>query len=133
VKLKIVFRYSRNHTQRIVAMTIVLKPEQEAFIQTQLSTGRYIDATAVIAEALRLLEKRNHYDEWAEDVRAKIDLAAAQLDRGEGIDDETAIAHLRAKLQEQIFPSHCPYSLSEILGDRCYPGEPSEFVDTTEP
>jgi antitoxin ParD1/3/4 len=81
-------------------MTIALKPEQEAFIQTQLSTGRYTDAIAVIAEALRLLEKRNHYDDWVEDVRAKIDLAAAQLDRGEGIDGETAIAQLRAKLQE---------------------------------
>jgi antitoxin ParD1/3/4 len=81
-------------------MTIALKPEQEAFIQTQLTTGRYTDAAAVIAEALRLLEKRNHYDEWVEDVRAKIDLAAAQLDRGEGIDGETAIAQLRAKLQE---------------------------------
>jgi antitoxin ParD1/3/4 len=92
VKLKIVFRYNRNHTQRIVAMTIALKPEQEAFI--------YTDATAVIAEALRLLEKRNHYDEWVEEVRAKIDLAAAQLDRGEGIDGETAIAQLRTKLQE---------------------------------
>lgn len=81
-------------------MTIALKPEQEAFIQTQLSTERYTDATAAIAEALRLLEKRNHYDEWVEDVRAKIDLAAAQLDRGEGIDGETAIAQLRTKLQE---------------------------------
>jgi putative addiction module CopG family antidote len=37
-------------------MAISLKPEREAFIQTQLSTGRYTDATAVIAEALRLLE-----------------------------------------------------------------------------
>jgi antitoxin ParD1/3/4 len=100
VKLKIVFRYNRRHTQWIAVMTIALKPEQEAFIQTQLTTGRYTDATAVIAEALRLLEKKNHYDEWVEDVRAKIDLAAAQLDRGEGIDGETAIDQLRAKLQE---------------------------------
>jgi antitoxin ParD1/3/4 len=61
--LKIVFRYNRNHTQRIFA-------------------------------------KRNHYDEWVEDVRAKIDLAAAQLDRGEGIDGETEIAQLRTKLKE---------------------------------
>jgi antitoxin ParD1/3/4 len=81
-------------------MTIALQPEQETFIQAQLATGRYTDAAAVITEALRLLEKRNHYDEWVEDVRAKIDIAAAQLDGGEGIDGETAIAQLRAKLQE---------------------------------
>ncbi|MGB8699030.1 MAG: type II toxin-antitoxin system ParD family antitoxin [Thermosynechococcaceae cyanobacterium] len=81
-------------------MTIALKPEQEAFIQTQLSTGRYTDAAAVVSEALRLLEKRNHYDEWVEDVRAKIDIAATQLDQGEGVDGETAIAQLSTKLQQ---------------------------------
>jgi antitoxin ParD1/3/4 len=81
-------------------MTIALKPEQEEFIQAQLSTGQYTDAAAVITESLRLLEKRNHYDEWVEDVRAKIDTAATQLDRGEGADGETAIAQLREKLQQ---------------------------------
>jgi antitoxin ParD1/3/4 len=44
-------------------MTIALKPEQEEFIQAQLSTGQYTDAAAVITDALQLLEKRNHYDE----------------------------------------------------------------------
>jgi Domain of unknown function DUF29 len=36
-------------------------------------------------------------------------------------------------LPEQTFPSNCLYSLSEILGDRFYPGELSELVDTAEP
>jgi antitoxin ParD1/3/4 len=75
-----------------MVMTIALKPEQEAFIQTQLSTGQYTSAADVITEALRLLEKRNHYDQWVEDVRTNIDIAAEQLDRGEGVDGETAIA-----------------------------------------
>ncbi len=80
-------------------MTITLQPEQEQFIQAQLATGRYTSATEVIAEALLLLEKRNQYvslrggaNHWVEDLRVKIDIAAAQLDRGEGIDGETAIA-----------------------------------------
>jgi antitoxin ParD1/3/4 len=77
-------------------MTIALQPEQEEFIQAQLETGRYTNAAAVIAEALNLLEKRNHYDRWVEEVRHKIDLAAEQLDRGEGVDGETAIAALMA-------------------------------------
>jgi Domain of unknown function DUF29 len=34
-------------------------------------------------------------------------------------------------LPEQTFPSHCPFSLSEIL-DRFYPGEPSKLLDTAE-
>lgn len=31
-------------------------------------------------------------------------------------------------LPEQTFPASCPYHLTEILGDRFYPGEPSELV-----
>ncbi len=81
-------------------MTIILQPEQEQFIQVQLATGRYASASEVIAAALALLEQRNHYDRWVEDLRDKIDLAAAQLDRGEGVDGETAIAQLRFKLHK---------------------------------
>ena len=81
-------------------MTITLQPEQEQFIQTQLATGRYTNATEVIAEALQLLERRNHYDRWVEELRNKIDIAAAELDRGEGLDGETAINQLRARLHK---------------------------------
>jgi antitoxin ParD1/3/4 len=81
-------------------MTIALQPEQEEFIQAQLDTGHYANAAEVIAEALRLLEKRNHYDHWVEEMRSKVDIAAEQLDRGEGVDGETAIAALRAKLHQ---------------------------------
>ncbi len=80
-------------------MPITLQSEQEQFIQTQLATGRYTSATEVIAEALQLLAKRNHYDRWVEEVRNKIDIAAAELDRGEGVDGETAINQLRARLR----------------------------------
>ena len=82
-------------------MPITLQPEQEQFIQTQLATGRYINATEVIAEALQLLEKRNHYDRWVEELRNKIDIAAAELDRGEGIDGEIAINQLRTRIHKK--------------------------------
>ena len=82
-------------------MPITLQPEQEQFIQTQLATGRYTNATEVIAEALQLLEKRNHYDRWVEELGNKIDIAAAELDRGEGIDGETAINQLKARLHKK--------------------------------
>ncbi|MFO0048606.1 MAG: type II toxin-antitoxin system ParD family antitoxin [Pseudanabaena sp.] len=82
-------------------MPITLQPEQEQFIQTQLATGRYTNATEVIAEALQLLEKRNHYDRWVEELGNKIDIAAAELDRGEGIDGEIAINQLRARLHKK--------------------------------
>ena len=79
-------------------MPITLQPEQEQFIQTQLATGRYTKATQVIAEALQLLEKRNHYDRWVEELRNKIDIAATECDREEGVDGEIAINQLRARL-----------------------------------
>ena len=82
-------------------MPITLQPEQEQFIQTQLATGRYINATEVIAEALQLLEKRNHYDRWVEELRNKIDIAAAELDRDEGLDGEIAINQLRARIHKK--------------------------------
>ena len=82
-------------------MPITLQPEQEQFIQTQLATGRYTNATEVIVEALQLLEKRNHYDRWVEELRNKIDIAAAECDRGEGLDGETAINQLRARLHKK--------------------------------
>jgi antitoxin ParD1/3/4 len=78
-------------------MPITLQPEQEQFIQTQLATGRYTNATEVIAEALQLLEKRNHYDRWVEELRNKIDIATAECDRGEGVNGETAINHLLSR------------------------------------
>jgi antitoxin ParD1/3/4 len=81
-------------------MTIALQPEHEQFIQTQLATGRYANATEVITEALQLLEKRNEYDHWVEEIGTQIDIAAEQLDRGEGMDGETVVAQLRAKLQQ---------------------------------
>jgi hypothetical protein len=34
-------------------------------------------------------------------------------------------------LPEQTFPLQCLYSLTEILSDRFYPGEPSGWVETT--
>jgi len=43
-------------------MPIILQPEQEQFIQAQLATGRYTNATEIISEALELLERQNHCD-----------------------------------------------------------------------
>lgn len=40
-----------------------------------------------------------------------------------------ALAVGETNLSERTFPQDCPYSLLEVLGDRFYPGEPSEWVD----
>ena len=81
-------------------MNLLLKPEHQKLIEEQLSTGRYANPDEIIAEALELLNKRDQYQEWSEEIGQKIDIAAQQLDRGEGIDGESAIALLRKKLQK---------------------------------
>jgi antitoxin ParD1/3/4 len=81
-------------------MNLLLKPEHQKLIEAQLNTGRYANPDEIIAEALDLLNKRDQYQEWSEEIGQKIDIAAQQLDRGEGIDGETAIALLRKKLQK---------------------------------
>jgi antitoxin ParD1/3/4 len=73
-------------------MNVTLKPEQEQFVKTQLAQGRFADAEAVINQALQLLqEKQREYEEWVEDVRVKVNDAAAELERGEGIPLETVV------------------------------------------
>ncbi|MEM9218871.1 MAG: type II toxin-antitoxin system ParD family antitoxin [Cyanobacteria bacterium P01_F01_bin.150] len=81
-------------------MNITLTPDQAALIQQQIHSGQFETVNQAIEAALQLLDKRLQYDRWVEETQQKIDLAAAQLDRGEGVDGEEAIAQLRAKLRQ---------------------------------
>jgi antitoxin ParD1/3/4 len=82
-------------------MQFTLTPEQENFIQAELANGEYDSPDAVVAEALQLLAQRRRYDQWAKDVREKVGVAAAELERGEGVDGETAIAALKTRLHQK--------------------------------
>ena len=81
-------------------MNIILNSKLENLIQKQIISGRYTSIDNVLEEALTLLEKRNEYEQWIEEIEQKIDLAAQQLERGEGIDGETAIKQLRENVQQ---------------------------------
>ena len=61
---------------------VSLPPEMEGFIESKVASGLYSDATAVIGDAIRLMQ--------AEEVRiaawqAAVRLGSDQLDRGEGL------------------------------------------------
>jgi antitoxin ParD1/3/4 len=90
-----------NALLHIGQMQLTLTPEQENFIQTELTIGNYDSPDAVLAEALQLLAQRRRYDNWAKDVQEKVATAAAELERGEGVDGETAIAALKARLHQK--------------------------------
>ena len=92
--------YNNEKSQALTIMNVTLKPEHQKLIEAELNTGHYANSDEIIAEALQLLSKRNEYQQWTEEIGKKIDIAAEQLDRGEGIDGETAIAQLKARLQK---------------------------------
>ena len=81
-------------------MSITLKPEQAQFIQQQIATGRFKSEGEVLEKALQLLaQQQREYEIWAEDVCAKVDEAEAEIDRGEGVSLEIAMAQLQEKFR----------------------------------
>ncbi len=64
-----------------------------------------------------LLEDNPSLKSYLEEAFCKAYLKGVELAAG-----ETDLPH-------QIFPAECPYSLTEILDDQFYPGEPSQLVD----
>lgn len=77
-------------------MNLNLKSEWEAFIQQEVLAGKYPSHDEAIEAALNLLKSKNSVDQLATELREKIDIAAAQLERSEGLDGNDVISSLRA-------------------------------------
>jgi hypothetical protein len=71
-------------------------------------------------DTLRLLKDNSSLNPYLEEAIQEAYENAKDLAMGE------------TDLPEHTFPSSCPYSMSEILGDRFYPGQSSALVDTVE-
>ncbi len=82
-------------------MNITLKPDQKALIQAKLLSGRYQTVDDVIQAALYLLDEQDKaYEQWVAETHAKVDEGIVSLERGEGIDGETFVNQLLAKLKQ---------------------------------
>ncbi len=82
-------------------MNIELKPEHEQFIQAQIASGKFTNADEVIDVAFHLLEKLNsEYVQWVEETRQKVDVAIAEVERGEVLDGETVVMQILEKFQK---------------------------------
>ncbi|MCT7969807.1 type II toxin-antitoxin system ParD family antitoxin [Laspinema sp. D1] len=80
-------------------MNISLTPTQQEFIRATVNRGRYASEGEVVAAALQLLEDREkRYQEKLAQLQEKITVGIESLDRGEGIDGETALRELREKI-----------------------------------
>ncbi|MFB8789772.1 MAG: DUF29 domain-containing protein [Potamolinea sp.] len=71
-------------------------------------------------DTLRLLKDNPSLKSYLEDVVSEAYENGRDLAMGE------------TDLPERTFPVECPYSLTEILGDRFYPGEASELISELE-
>jgi antitoxin ParD1/3/4 len=73
-------------------MAIVLKPEHERFIQSQIDAGQFSNPEQVIDTAFRLLEQQSaEYIQWVNEVREKVTIARDEVARGEVLDGETVV------------------------------------------
>ena len=82
-------------------MNIELKPEHEQFIQAQIASGKFTNADEVLDVAFKLLEKLNsEYAQWVEEIWQKVDVAIAEIERGEVLNGETVVMQILEKFQK---------------------------------
>ena len=71
-------------------MSVEIPSDLSPFVDAVIRSGHYQSEAEVVAEALRLLKRR---EALAEDIRLGIE----QLDRGESVEGQQVFAELRAK------------------------------------
>ncbi len=77
-------------------MNVSLTPELEQLVQQKVKSGRYLSASEVVREALRLLEERDRIRETRINaLRSEIAVGMEQGDKGEVIDGEEVFRELR--------------------------------------
>lgn len=82
-------------------MAIVLQPEQERFIQSQIDAGQFSNAEQVIDTAFRLLEQHSaEYTQWVNEVREKVTIARDEVARGEVLDGETVVNDILERFRQ---------------------------------
>ena len=82
-------------------MNVPLTPELEQFVQAKVKTGRYLSASEVVREALRLLDDRDRLREIRiNTLRKEIAIGTEQSDRGEVFDGEKVIQELLGEINQ---------------------------------
>jgi antitoxin ParD1/3/4 len=82
-------------------MAIVLKPEHERFIQSQVDAGQFSNPEQVIDTAFRLLEQQSaEYLQRVNGVRKKVTIARDEVARGEVLDGETVVNDILERFRQ---------------------------------
>ncbi len=82
-------------------MNVSLTPELEQFVYDKVKSGRYLSASEVVREALRLLEERDHlHQAKLAELRQHLAIGIEQADRGELIDGDEVFAELEDDIRQ---------------------------------
>jgi antitoxin ParD1/3/4 len=82
-------------------MNVSLTPELEQLVHAKVKSGRYLSASEVIREGLRLLEERDRlFEIRLAELQQKLAVGIAQADQGELIDEDEVFAELEAAIQQ---------------------------------
>ena len=71
------------------ARNVALTPQLARFVDDLVAGGAYNNASEVVRDALRELQRRKHADQLTE-IRSRIGTGLDQIDRGEGLSGEPA-------------------------------------------
>lgn len=81
-------------------MNVSLTPELERLVEDMIQSGEYKSSSEVVRHALRLLSReRQEYMARLEALRAQLDPAIAEYERGEIIPGPTAVAQAEAEFR----------------------------------
>jgi antitoxin ParD1/3/4 len=82
-------------------MNVSLTPELEELVHEKVKSGRYLSASEVVREGLRLLEERDRlYQARLSELQTAVNIGIEQSDRGEVFDGETVIQELLDEIQQ---------------------------------
>lgn len=84
-------------------MNITLAPELEKLVRDKVERGEYDSADAFVGEAVqRLIDEQEEENTQRDELRARIEAAEAEIDRGEYVEyDENTIHELAKDVHER--------------------------------
>ena len=81
-------------------MNVSLTPELEELVHEKVKSGRYLSASEVVREGLRLLEERDRlYKARLAELQKEINIGVEEADRGELVDGEVVMQEVYADLR----------------------------------